>query len=198
MFPCKILSSGWSKSGQNVSSMGTMLPCSFPYAAHTTTRRRRLHVSLRWRSWLSVRASLSSSRGRIARSRIFSSSPPRHLLCALAGRLLCTPHASRAAARHPPACAHAAPTSLAHATRCSPCLPVLSHGRRGHGPSSPPPPATAATRHSRRRAELAMEPLPPASFLPKRPPSRVPYLPRKLIDQAAPSLTRRSAAAAAT
>ena len=31
----------------------------------------------------------------------------------------------------------------------SPRLPAPSHGRCGHGPSSPPPPATAATRHSR-------------------------------------------------
>ena len=107
-------------------------------------------------------------------------------------RCRCTPRAVRARATPLPPW----PSWPRAAPPRSPRLPAPSHGRRGHGPSSPPPPATAATRHSRRRAELAMEPLPPASFLPKRPPSRVPYLPRKLIDQAAPSLTRRSAAAA--
>jgi len=113
-------------------------------------------------------------------------------------RRRCTPRTVRSRARR---CRHGRrgrePNSPRATPPRSPRLPAPSHGRCGHGPSSPPPPpATADPRHSRRRAELAMEPLPTASFLPKRPPRRVPYLPRKLIDQAAPSLTRRSAAAA--
>ena len=105
------------------------------------------------------------------RSRIFSSSPPRHLLCALAGRLLCTPRASLAAARHPPGCAHAAPASLAHAMRCSPCLPALSHGRRGHGPSSPPSHAMAAAPPSSLRSPH-LHPLPDQADPPIGSPSR--------------------------
>ena len=78
--------------------------------------------------------------------------------CAVAPRVADARHAL--CAPEPRRCRHGRrgrePNSPRAAPPRSPRLPAPSHGRRGHGPSSPPPPATAATRHSRRRAELAI------------------------------------------